>query len=85
MQTCFIGLLAGLVGKLLVPSRNQSEWLVTIILSIAAAIITLVAGQWSGMFGHVAEADSFYGAVAGAIVILLIYKLILKRKKLPSA
>lgn len=85
MQTCFIGLLAGLVGKLLVPNCNPSEWLVTIILSTAAAIITLVAGQLSGMFGHAAETASFYGAVAGAILSLLIYKLILKRKNFPSA
>lgn len=74
MQTCLIGLLAGLVGKLLVPSRNQSEWLVTIILSIAAAIIALFAGQWLGVY-QANEATGFFGAVAGSMIILWIYRL----------
>jgi uncharacterized membrane protein YeaQ/YmgE (transglycosylase-associated protein family) len=80
LQTIIIGLIAGLVGKLLVPSKDYSEFVVTVSLSIVGAIIAIYTGHWAGMY-HANEPASFFGAVAGSIMILWIYRLMSKRAK----
>lgn len=40
-QTIIIGLIAGLVGKLLVPSKDYSEFVVTLSLSMVGAVIAI--------------------------------------------
>jgi uncharacterized membrane protein YeaQ/YmgE (transglycosylase-associated protein family) len=72
-----IGLIAGIVAKLLVPSKDHSEFVVTVTLSIVAAIIAIVVGQWVGVY-DTGEPASFFGAVAGSMIILWIYKIIQK-------
>jgi uncharacterized membrane protein YeaQ/YmgE (transglycosylase-associated protein family) len=75
--TILIGLMAGIVAKLLVPSKDYSEFVVTVTLSIVAAIIAMYAGQWTGVY-YAGEPASFLGAVAGSMIILWLYKIIQK-------
>ena len=73
--TIIIGLLAGIVAKFLMPGRDPSGFIVTILLGIAGAFVATYLGQAIGWY-HVGEGAGFIGAVIGAVIILIVYRLI---------
>jgi len=80
LVTIVLGLLAGALAKLLMPGRDPGGCIITIILGIAGALL----GTWLGRILHLYgpnEQAGFIGAVIGAFVILLIYRLVLGRRR----
>src|SRR3954470_15904555 len=75
-----IGLLAGLVAKLIMPGRDPGGFIVTILLGIAGALVATYLGQAVGWYGPDQEAG-FIGAVVGAIIILFGYRMFLRRSR----
>lgn len=74
------GLLAGAIAKLLTPGDDKGGCLLTMILGIAGAAV----GGWIGTqlgFGSVTGFDlrSLGVAILGAVILLLIFRLIRKR------
>jgi uncharacterized membrane protein YeaQ/YmgE (transglycosylase-associated protein family) len=78
--TIIIGLLAGIVAKFLMPGRDPGGFIITILLGIAGAFVATYLGQAVGWY-RAGEGAGFIGAVVGAIVILLIYRLIAGRSR----
>jgi uncharacterized membrane protein YeaQ/YmgE (transglycosylase-associated protein family) len=76
-----IGLLAGIVAKLLMPGRDPGGFFVTIVLGIAGALIATWLGRAMGLYGG-EESAGFIGAVVGAVVILFVYRLAMKRRRI---
>lgn len=76
--TIIVGLLAGLVAKLLMPGRDPGGFIITILLGIGGALVATYLGQTLGWYRE-GEAAGFVGAVVGAIVILAIYRLVARR------
>jgi len=70
-----IGGIAGVIAKLLMPGRDSGGCIITILLGIAGALL-------AGWLGHVigwyrpGEGAGFIAAIVGAIIILLIYRLV---------
>lgn len=77
--TLIIGLLAGIVAKLLMPGRDPGGFIVTTLLGIAGAFVATYLGQAAGWY-HAGEGAGFVGAVLGAIVLLLLYRLVAGRR-----
>ena len=75
-----LGLLAGAVAKLLIPGRDPGGCIVTLLLGIAGAFLGTWLGRLAGLYGPNDNAG-FIGAVLGAIVILLVYRLVLGRRR----
>jgi len=75
-----IGLLAGGVAKLLMPGRDPGGCIVTILLGIAGALLAGFLGKAIGWYGPNDQGAGFIAAVVGAFLILLIYRLILRRR-----
>ena len=75
-----LGLLAGAVAKLITPGRDPGGCIVTILLGIAGAFLGTWLGRFAGLYGPNDNAG-FIGAVIGAIIILLIYRLVLGRRR----
>jgi uncharacterized membrane protein YeaQ/YmgE (transglycosylase-associated protein family) len=78
-----LGLVAGALAKFLIPGRDPSGCIITILLGIAGSFI----GGWLGTFfgwGRVTEGTfnlrSIGIATAGAAVLLLVGRLLLKRR-----
>ena len=74
-----IGLLAGGLAKLIMPGKDPGGCLVTIVLGIAGALVAGFIGDalnWSprGQF------SSFVAATLGAILILFVYRLLVRRR-----
>ncbi len=74
-----LGLVAGALAKFLVPGRDPSGCIVTVVLGIAGAVLGGLAGSWLGWggvsSGHF-DARSVALATAGAIVVLLAGRLV---------
>lgn len=75
-----IGLIAGLLAKLLMPGRDPGGFIVTILLGIGGALLATWLGRAVGWYGA-DEAAGLIGAVVGAVVILLLYRLIAGRSR----
>ena len=79
--TVVIGLLAGIVAKFLHPgsSNEPSGFVLTAILGIVGAIAATYLGQAVGWY-RPGEGAGFIGAVVGAIIILVIWGIIARRR-----
>jgi uncharacterized membrane protein YeaQ/YmgE (transglycosylase-associated protein family) len=77
--TLIIGLLAGIVAKLLMPGRDPGGFIITILLGIAGAFLATWLGQAIGWY-EAGEGAGLVGAVVGAVLILIIYRMIARRR-----
>ncbi len=77
-----LGLIAGALGKLIMPGKDPGGIFITIILGIGGALIGGFIGTRMG-FGEVTGAFDFRSlliATGGAIILLVLYRLIKKKK-----
>jgi uncharacterized membrane protein YeaQ/YmgE (transglycosylase-associated protein family) len=77
--TIFIGLLVGIVAKFLMPGRDPGGFILTIILGIAGSSTANWLGINLGLYMD-GEVAGFIGSVVGAMILLLIYRLIFRPK-----
>jgi len=73
-----IGLIAGLIAKALVPGRDPSGCIVTILLGIGGAVLAGFLGQSLGWYSP-GEGAGFLAAIVGAVLILAVYRLVARR------
>ena len=76
--TLIIGLIAGIVAKFLMPGRDPGGFIITILLGIAGAFLATYLGQAVGWY-EAGQGAGFIGAVVGAVIILIIYRMMKKR------
>lgn len=79
LGTIIIGFFAGLIAKFLMPGRDPKGFLITIVLGIGGAFLFTWLGQGLGWYAP-GQTAGFFGAVFGAIIILVIYRLIAGRR-----
>jgi len=78
--TIIIGLIAGIVAKLLHPGSNEPKgFVLTAILGVVGAMVATWLGQAVGWY-RPGEGAGFIGAVVGAIIILVIWGLVAGRR-----
>jgi uncharacterized membrane protein YeaQ/YmgE (transglycosylase-associated protein family) len=73
-----IGLIAGAIAKAVTPGRDPGGCLITIVIGIAGAVLAGFLGQQLGWYGP-GEGAGFLAAIAGAVLILFVYRLIARR------
>jgi uncharacterized membrane protein YeaQ/YmgE (transglycosylase-associated protein family) len=77
--TLIIGLVAGALAKFLMPGRDPGGFIITMLLGVAGAFIATWLGQAVGWY-QAGEGAGFIGAVVGAVILLLIYRFVVKRR-----
>ena len=70
--TIFVGLLVGVVARLLHPGKENLGMILTIVLGIAGSMLASFGGQFLGIY-RAGEGAGFIGAVIGAVILLMIY------------
>ena len=75
-----IGGIAGAIAKLLMPGRDPGGCIITILLGIAGALLACFVGRSLNWYGQ-NEGAGFIAAIVGAFVILLIYRIVLGRRR----
>ena len=74
--TILVGLVIGVIAKLLMPGRDPGGCIITILLGIAGAFV----GTWIGkIFAGENYVAGWSMWVVGAMVLLLLYRFIFKR------
>ena len=78
--TIVTGLIIGVVAKLLMPGRDPGGIILTILLGIAGSFI----GTWLADIAGISLGDGGWGpfiaGVAGAMILLLIYRMVAGRR-----
>jgi uncharacterized membrane protein YeaQ/YmgE (transglycosylase-associated protein family) len=68
-----VGLVVGVIAKMLMPGRDPGGALVTILLGIAGSVIAGVLGRSVGWYTE-GQPAGFLASIVGAILILFVYR-----------
>jgi len=80
LWTIVIGFVAGIIAKFITPGRNEpSGFVLTTILGIVGALVATWLGKALGWYAP-GEGAGLIGAVVGAIIVLLIWGAISRRR-----
>lgn len=79
LGTLVIGLIVGVIAKLLMPGRDPGGCLITILLGIAGAFVAGFVGRAIGWY-EPGQPAGFIASVIGAMLVLLVYRLIRGRR-----
>ncbi|MCI4659279.1 MULTISPECIES: GlsB/YeaQ/YmgE family stress response membrane protein [Cryobacterium] len=77
-----LGLIAGAIAKAILPGTQGGGWFVTLLLGVVGAIL----GGWLGSLlfgvgiGDFFQLSSWLLAIAGSIIVLLIYGAVVNRR-----
>ncbi|HLT05290.1 MAG TPA: GlsB/YeaQ/YmgE family stress response membrane protein [Pseudomonas sp.] len=77
--TIIIGLIVGLIARFLKPGDDSMGWIMTILLGIGGALLATYGGQAVGIY-DAGEAAGFIGAVIGAVILLVIYGMVTRKR-----
>ncbi len=72
------GLVVGAIAKFLMPGRDPGGWIVTILLGVAGSFVGGFLA--TTLLGRADSTAGWIGSIIGAIVLLLIYRLIVGRR-----
>jgi uncharacterized membrane protein YeaQ/YmgE (transglycosylase-associated protein family) len=70
--TIILGLVIGVIAKLLHPGKENMGFIMTILLGIAGSFLAGVVGQFLGWY-NAGEGAGFIASVIAAIVLLVVY------------
>ena len=73
------GLVIGALAKLVMPGRDPGGIIVTILLGIVGALLGGFLGRALGLYNE-GEPAGFIGALVGAVLVLAIYRMVVKRR-----
>ena len=69
-----IGLIIGLLARLITPGPNPRGIIVTMVIGIVGSVIATLGGQALGFYAP-GEPANFIGSVVGAVVLLVLVRL----------
>jgi uncharacterized membrane protein YeaQ/YmgE (transglycosylase-associated protein family) len=69
----------GIIAKLLMPGRDPGGFIVTILIGIAGALLGGFIGRAMGFYGE-SEGAGWIVSILGAILLLAIYRMMIRRR-----
>jgi uncharacterized membrane protein YeaQ/YmgE (transglycosylase-associated protein family) len=82
-----LGIVAGYLGRLLMPGRDKMGFIATMVLGLAGAVVGfLIFTELLGVGDDkMFDLGGLIGAVIGVMLLLLLYRMALKNKEHPLA
>ena len=82
-----LGVVAGYVGRLLMPGRDKMGFIATVLLGVGGAVVGfLVFTELLGIGDNeMFDLGGLIGAIIGVMILLGLYRLVLKDKEHPLA
>ena len=82
-----LGIVAGYVGRLLMPGRDKMGFIATVVLGVGGAIVGfLVFTELLGVGDdQMFDLGGLLGAIIGVMILLGLYRVVLKDKQHPLA
>jgi uncharacterized membrane protein YeaQ/YmgE (transglycosylase-associated protein family) len=75
-----IGLVAGALGKLIMPGRDPGGIIVTILVGIVGALLAFYVTQLLGLDLGDNRIKAYAAATAGAVLLLALYRMVMTRR-----
>ena len=75
-----IGLLVGIIAKFLMPGDDPGGFIITILLGIAGSFVAHYIGSAAGWYTD-GEPAGFIASVVGAIILLVLYRVLFRRRR----
>ena len=79
ISAIIIGLIVGAIARFLMPGKEPGGWIITILIGLAGSFIGTYLGQAVGLY-HTGEPAGIIGSIVGAMILLLLYRLVVKRR-----
>jgi uncharacterized membrane protein YeaQ/YmgE (transglycosylase-associated protein family) len=80
LWTLIIGLVVGAIAKLLMPGRDPGGIIITMLLGVAGAVLAGFLGRALGWYDRPGSGPGIIASIIGAMVLLLIYRLLVGRR-----
>lgn len=80
IQWLLIGLVAGALGKLIMPGKDPGGIIVTILIGIVGALIAFYVTPLLGIDVQNATIKAYAAATVGSVVLLALYRLIMTKR-----
>jgi uncharacterized membrane protein YeaQ/YmgE (transglycosylase-associated protein family) len=82
-----LGIVAGYVGRLLMPGRDKMGFIATVLLGLGGSVVGFLVFTELLNIGdnEMFDLGGLIGAIIGVMVLLLLYRLVLKDKEHPLA
>ena len=77
--TLLIGLIVGVIAKLLTPGKDPGGWVMAIVLGLAGSFIAGFLGRSLGWYDD-GESAGFIFSVVGAMLLLFLWRAVAKPK-----
>ena len=71
--TLIVGLIVGVIAKLLMPGKDPGGFFITMLLGVAGAMLANFVGVRAGWYDS-GEATGIIASVVGAIILLVVYR-----------
>ena len=71
--TLIVGLVIGVIAKLLMPGKDPGGFIVTMLLGVAGSMLAYFVGSQVGWYQQ-GEAAGIIASVFGAIILLAVYR-----------
>ena len=79
LWTLVIGLVVGVIAKLLMPGKDPGGCIITMLIGIAGAFVAGFLGRALGWY-QVGQPAGFIASIIGAMLLLLVYRLIIGKR-----
>ncbi len=79
LYTIIIGLLVGIIAKLLMPGKDPGGFIITTLIGIAGAMLAKFIGHALNWYAA-GDSAGFIASVGGAILLLLLYRTVARRR-----
>lgn len=80
LWTLVIGLVIGAIAKLLMPGKDPGGFIITMVLGVAGALLAGFLGRALGWYNDPGEAPGLIASVIGAMILLLLYRVLIGRR-----
>ena len=80
LYTILIGLIVGVVAKLLMPGKDPGGFIITTLIGIAGAMLAKFIGQALNWYNE-GDPVGFLASVLGAVLLLFLYRVVTGRGK----
>jgi len=74
------GLIVGAIAKLVMPGKDPGGIVITMLLGIVGAVLGGIIGRALGLY-QAGESAGFFMALLGAILLLLLYRMVVGRRR----
>jgi uncharacterized membrane protein YeaQ/YmgE (transglycosylase-associated protein family) len=82
-----LGIVAGYIGRLLMPGRDKMGFIATMLLGLAGAVVGFLIFTELLNIGdnRMFDLGGLIGAIIGVMILLALYRVVLKNKQHPLA